>query len=133
MGQVSLGINGRQYEVQCDDGQESHLYQLADYVNGKVGELVSGAGQVGEARLLLMASLLIADELMEAKAEVQPGGADGETRCGRTANPSTRRWGFIWNRWLIGWRTLRSASNPHRFVRAVAARFDRPHYPSGQQ
>lgn len=79
MGQVSLGINGRQYEVQCDDGQESHLYQLADYVNGKVGELVSGAGQVGEARLLLMASLLIADELMEAKADVRPGDAHADT------------------------------------------------------
>ena len=80
MGQVSLTVNGRQYDVRCDDGQESHLYQLADYVNNRVGELVGGAGQIGEARLLLMASLLIADELMEAKADL-PGprqGSEGE-------------------------------------------------------
>lgn len=78
MGQVSLSVNGRQYEVGCDDGQESHLYQLADYVNSKVGELVGGTGQIGEARLLLMASLLIADELMEARANFQSGGRGGE-------------------------------------------------------
>lgn len=78
MGQVSLSVNGRQYDVGCDDGQESHLYQLADYVNSKVSELVGGAGQIGEARLLLMASLLIADELMEAKANSQPAGEEVE-------------------------------------------------------
>jgi len=77
MGQVSLSVNGREYNVGCEDGQESHLHQLADYVNSKVGELVGGAGQIGEARLLLMASLMIADELMDAKAGAQtsdPGG-----------------------------------------------------------
>lgn len=78
MGKVSLSINGRQYDVGCDDGQESHLYTLADYVNHKVGELVGGAGQIGEARLLLMASLLIADELMEARANAKSAGPDGE-------------------------------------------------------
>lgn len=78
MGQVSLSINGRQYDVRCDDGQESHLYQLADYVNAKVGDLAGNAGQIGEARLLLMASLMIADELMEARAGVQSGEPGGQ-------------------------------------------------------
>lgn len=78
MGQVSISVNGRQYDVQCDDGQESRLYQLADYVNSRVGELVKGAGQIGDTRLLLMASLVIADELMEARADLQAGGEDRE-------------------------------------------------------
>ncbi len=84
MGQVSLSVNGRKYEVRCDDGQESHLYELADYVNSRVSELISGAGQIGEARVLLMASLLIADELMEAKAGLR------ELRDGREAEPGGR-------------------------------------------
>jgi cell division protein ZapA len=81
MGQVSLSVNGRKYEVRCDDGQEGHLHELADYVNSRVSELIGGAGQIGEARVLLMASLLIADELMEAKADLR------ELRDGREAEP----------------------------------------------
>ncbi len=54
------------------------MYQLADYVNAKVGDLAGNAGQIGEARLLLMASLMIADELMEARAGVQSGEPGGQ-------------------------------------------------------
>ena len=71
MGQVSVTVNGRQYEVGCDDGQEDHLRQLADYVNTRMGEMVEAVGQIGEARLLLMASLLLADELSEARAKLE--------------------------------------------------------------
>ncbi len=70
MGQVSVTVNGRQYEVGCDDGQEDHLRQLADYVDNRMSEMVGAVGQIGEARLLLMASLLLADELSEARAKL---------------------------------------------------------------
>jgi len=78
MAQVEVTINGRKYRVACDDGQEPHLHQLAQYVDRRVSELVSAVGQVGEARLLVMASLLIADELSEAFASLE----GGETRAG---------------------------------------------------
>lgn len=71
MGQVSVTVNGRQYEVGCDDGQEDQLRRLADYVNTRMSEMVEAVGQIGEARLLLMASLLLADELSEARAELK--------------------------------------------------------------
>jgi cell division protein ZapA len=63
MAQVEVTINGRSYQVACDDGEENHLLNLADYLNRKVGELVTSVGQVGETRLMLMAGLVIADEL----------------------------------------------------------------------
>jgi len=66
MSQISLTINGRPYEVTCDDGQEHHLQSLGDYLDRKVQELGSAVGQVGEPRLLVMAGLLVADELFEA-------------------------------------------------------------------
>ena len=70
MAQIDVEINGRPYQIACDDGQESHIQELAGYVNRKVAELVASVGQVGDARLLVMASLLLADELAEAYAEI---------------------------------------------------------------
>src|SRR5215470_1893420 len=66
MGQVSVPVNGRSYTITCDDGQETRIRRLAQYVDAKVGEFVGRVGQVGEARLLLLAALVIADELSDA-------------------------------------------------------------------
>ena len=65
MAQVDVVINDRSYRIACDDGQDGHVTELANYVDSRVQELVSSVGQVGDARLLVMASLLIADELSE--------------------------------------------------------------------
>ena len=69
MAQVDVLINGKSYNVACDDGQEDHLLQLAGYVDQRVQDLVNSVGQVGDARLLVMASLLISDELSEIYAK----------------------------------------------------------------
>ena len=66
MGQVSVPVNGRSYTLNCEDGQETRIRRLAQYVDAKIGEFVASAGQVGEARLLLLAALVIADELSDA-------------------------------------------------------------------
>ncbi len=66
MGQVSVPVNGRSYAITCDDGQETRIRRLAQYVDAKVAEFVGSVGQAGEARLLLLAALVIADELSDA-------------------------------------------------------------------
>lgn len=71
MAQVAVTINGRSYQVACEDGQERHLADLAAYLDKRVGELTAAMGQVGDARLLVMASLLIADELAETRASLE--------------------------------------------------------------
>ena len=79
MAQVTVVINNRKYDIACDDGQEKHLTNLAQYVDGKVSDLVASVGQVGDARLLVMASLLVADELSDVYSElgkVNEGKAD---------------------------------------------------------
>jgi cell division protein ZapA len=70
MAQISLTVHGRSYQVTCDDGQESHLLQLAEHIDGKMAELEGSVGQLGEQRLLFMACLLIADELFDAQRQV---------------------------------------------------------------
>jgi len=70
MAQVQVTVNGRNYSVVCDDGEEAHLTELAQFVDGRVSELAASVGQIGEGRLMLMAGLLITDELTEAKERI---------------------------------------------------------------
>ena len=65
MAQINVTVNGRSYTVGCDDGQERHVENLAEYVDKRVRELAESVGQVGEGRLLLLATLLLADELSD--------------------------------------------------------------------
>ena len=78
MGQVTVQINDRAYTVACGDGEEAHLRDLAAHIGQHVSDLASEVGQVGETRLLLMASLLISDELFDAKARIAVLEADIE-------------------------------------------------------
>lgn len=71
MSQVSITINGRKYQVACDNGQEAHLTRLGDYVDKRLDELVAAVGQVGDSRLLVMVSLLLADELSDLYSEAE--------------------------------------------------------------
>jgi cell division protein ZapA len=66
MAQISVNINGKSHLLACADGEEEQLKQLAEYVNSKTVALTEKLGHVSESKLLLMASLLIADELNEA-------------------------------------------------------------------
>jgi cell division protein ZapA len=66
MGQVVVKVNGRDFALSCADGQESRIRRLAQYVDAKVGEFTKTVGQVGEARLILLAAITIADELSDA-------------------------------------------------------------------
>lgn len=91
MAQIEVTVNGRSYRVSCDDGQEAHVARLSRYVDQKVQGLVKSIGQVGDARLLLMASLVVADELVEtdqalntAKGELAQAAGDRERRRAET-------------------------------------------------
>ncbi|MSO93233.1 MAG: cell division protein ZapA [Rhodospirillales bacterium] len=71
MGQVAVDINGRKYQIACDDGQEAHLKRLGACIDKRIGELVASVGQIDDARLLVMVSLLVADELSDAYGELE--------------------------------------------------------------
>jgi cell division protein ZapA len=70
MGQVTVTVNGRRYDITCDDGQESHVERLAADIDQRVKALAGKLGALGDARLLLLAALLIADDLEHARAEL---------------------------------------------------------------
>ncbi|MDX2224806.1 MAG: cell division protein ZapA [Rhodospirillaceae bacterium] len=71
MGQVSITIRGRQYQIACDDGQEAHLARLGRYLDQQAGQLAGTVGNVSDALLMVMVGLVVADELSEATAKLQ--------------------------------------------------------------
>ncbi|MDQ8029806.1 MAG: cell division protein ZapA [Brevundimonas sp.] len=67
MATVTVEINGRPYAVGCADGQEERVRALAGQFDGHVRQVAGEVGHVGDLRLFLMAGLLLADELHEAR------------------------------------------------------------------
>jgi cell division protein ZapA len=65
MAQVIVTINGRQFRMACEDGQEEHLVKLAGELDERIGGLRAKFGEIGDTRLTVMAALTIADELGE--------------------------------------------------------------------
>lgn len=98
MARVSITINNNTYEIACADGEEQHILDLAGVLDGRVGELVAAIGQAGEARLLAMAGLLMADELAELKDEVQRLRAEAEVAPPAAPQPAPQQPGVDENR-----------------------------------
>jgi len=73
MATVTVDINGRPYAVGCADGQEDRVRVLAKQFDNNVRQVAGDVGQVGDLRLFLMAALLLADELHEARLTIQNG------------------------------------------------------------
>ena len=65
MGQVSVTLNGRTYRLECGEGEEAHLIELAEYLGTHVEVVKRKFGQVGDDRLILMASLHVMDEVWD--------------------------------------------------------------------
>jgi cell division protein ZapA len=72
MAQVTIRINGFAYIVGCEDGQEAHLEQMAAEIEQRISSIKSIGGQSGEARLLMLAALLLADELHDLRGGAKP-------------------------------------------------------------
>jgi cell division protein ZapA len=67
---VEVSINGRSYSVACDEGQQDRVRELAGMVEDRVKQLIGPGpvGGVGETQILVLAGLMLADELSETKA-----------------------------------------------------------------
>ncbi len=94
MAVVDVTVNGRTYQIACDDGEEAHLADLARYFDRQVSEVSGSVGQAGEARLILMAGLLVADELSNSVERIEgleASVAKGEAESNRAVEDLTAR------------------------------------------
>lgn len=72
MATIEVEIASRRYSVACRDGEEDHLRSAAAVVDQKARDAAAALGSLPEARQLLFASLLLADELKEAREGIVP-------------------------------------------------------------
>jgi len=71
MAHVTVTINAKSYTLACDDGEEEHLTGLAREIDRRVTKLKADLGQGDETRLMLMAGLTVADDLVLANERIQ--------------------------------------------------------------
>ena len=82
MATVTVEVNGRSYAVGCADGQEERVGILARQFDSHVRQIAGDVGHVGDLRLFLMAALLLADQLHEARLGVAPTLAEAPQPAG---------------------------------------------------
>ena len=66
MNHINVTINGRQYRMACEEGQEVRLLKLAESLETRIESLRGKFGEIGDARLTVMAALTVCDELLDA-------------------------------------------------------------------
>jgi cell division protein ZapA len=71
MSHINVTINGRQYRMACEEGQEVRLLKLADSLESRVEQLRGRFGEIGDARLTVMAALTVCDELLDAGERIR--------------------------------------------------------------
>lgn len=78
MAQVAITFNKRTYRFQCGEADVERLEVLANYLKIKLDGLMQEHGALGDERLVLMSALMIADELFDARADIDDL-LDGQT------------------------------------------------------
>jgi cell division protein ZapA len=71
MNHINVTINGRQYRMACEEGQEMRLLRLAENLETRVEALRGRFGEIGDARLTVMAALTVCDELQDAGQRIR--------------------------------------------------------------
>ena len=84
---VTIRLNGNPYQIGCGAGEEAHVSKLGEEVESIMQSLIASVGQIGEARLLAMVALILADRAA-GNADEPPlnGAVDGA--AGGTAGES---------------------------------------------
>jgi cell division protein ZapA len=71
MAHVNVVINGRTFRMACEDGQEQRLIDLAIEVDGRIEKMRKDFGQIGDTRLIVMATVQLADEFVDLRKRVE--------------------------------------------------------------
>ena len=71
MANVNIKFNGKEFLLSCEDGQEEHLEELSLHLNNRFDNLKKSLGNIGENKLLLIASISVMDEYFETRKKIE--------------------------------------------------------------
>jgi cell division protein ZapA len=94
MAQVTLRINGYAYTIGCQDGEEKHLEAMGAEVSSRIDGVRAASGPSGEARMLVMAALMMADDIFEMRRKldaVEAAPSQADPKLGRKLNRMAKR------------------------------------------
>ena len=69
MAEVNITMNGRVYEIGCDDGQEGRIVDLASYIDQRLQQIARSGAAYNDAHLMVLTSLVLADELFDVREQ----------------------------------------------------------------
>ena len=70
MAEVAISINGRNFSIFCEDGQEDRVLELGEYVDVRLRDISKAGAANNEAHLLVLTNLMLADEVFDLRDEV---------------------------------------------------------------
>ena len=88
---VTIRLNGTPYQIGCGPGEESRIEALSKDIEEVMQSLVGSVGQIGEARLLAMAALILADRAQDSSKSAANGGGEGATASEAAAADALER------------------------------------------
>ena len=84
MAEVTVYMNGRSYDISCDNGQEGRVVDLAAYIDQKLQQISRSGAAYNETHLMVLTTLVLADELFDTREQL-----DGAPRASRVSAPAT--------------------------------------------
>ena len=81
---VTVTINGNDYPMACAPGEEKKIEALGARIDEVARQVASASGAIAESRLLVMAALILTDQMRELESKLaglsdqgQPDAAEG--------------------------------------------------------
>lgn len=80
MPEVTINVGGRVYRVACGAGEENHLKKAAAVLDGEAARLAASGQKLPETTVLLMAGLMVSDQVVGGEGASSGGGSDQDER-----------------------------------------------------
>ncbi len=67
--EVTIYINGRSYDIACDNGQEGRVVDIAAYIDQRLQQIARSGAAYNDAHLMVLTALVLGDELFDTREQ----------------------------------------------------------------